>query len=286
MPAKAPAQQVTLVVDRDQAKRLGIDMNMVTAVLNNAYSQRQISTIYDSLNQYQVVMEVNPKYAWDPSTLEQVQVITADGARCRCRPLPVTRTAWPTTASATKASSPPKHLVRRGRRLQWTRPGCAGTCDGQAGFAGSVIAKLGGTADAFTKTTEGQPLMILGALVLVYLVLGILYESYIHPLTILSTLPSAGVGGLLAVPDRRRVQPDLAAGVVPADRRGEEERHPDDRPGPAAGAQRRPVAEESIRRACLLRLRPILMTTLAAILGACRCCSARPKAPKCASRWA
>jgi multidrug efflux pump len=74
-------QQVTLMVDRDQAKRLGIDMNMVTAVLNNAYSQRQISTIYDSLNQYQVVMEVNPKYAQDPITLKQVQVITADGAR-------------------------------------------------------------------------------------------------------------------------------------------------------------------------------------------------------------
>ncbi|EPN70227.1 AcrB/AcrD/AcrF family protein, partial [Pseudomonas syringae pv. actinidiae ICMP 19079] len=75
------AQQVTLVVDRDTAKRLGIDMNMVTAVLNNAYSQRQVSTIYDSLNQYKVVMEVNPKYAQDPVTLEQVQVITADGQR-------------------------------------------------------------------------------------------------------------------------------------------------------------------------------------------------------------
>jgi multidrug efflux pump len=196
MPATAPAQQVTLVVDRDQAKRLGIDMNMVTTVLNNAYSQRQISTIYDSLNQYQVVMEVNPKYAWDPSTLEQVQVITADGARCRCRPSPITRTAWPTTASATKASSPPKTSPSTWPKATApTRPGCAGARGGQAGLAGSVIAKLGGTADAFAKTTEGQPFMILGALVLVYLVLGILYESYIHPLTILSTLPSAGVGG-------------------------------------------------------------------------------------------
>src|SRR5471032_672564 len=75
------AQQVTLIVDRDQAKRLGVDMDMVTAVLNNAYSQRQISTIYDSLNQYQVVMEVNPKYAQDPVTLKQMQVITSTGAR-------------------------------------------------------------------------------------------------------------------------------------------------------------------------------------------------------------
>jgi multidrug efflux pump subunit AcrB len=99
---------VTLVVDRDQAKRLGIDMNMVTAVLNNAYSQRQISTIYDSLNQYQVVMEVNPKYAQDPITLNQMQVITSTARGCRCRPLPIMRTAWRTTGSATKASSPRK----------------------------------------------------------------------------------------------------------------------------------------------------------------------------------
>lgn len=267
----AGTQQVTLVVDRDLAKRLGIDMDMVTAVLNNAYSQRQISTIYDSLNQYQVVLEINPKYAWDPSTLEQVQVITAEGAR-----VPLSTFARYENSLANdrvshegqfasedisfdvaEGYSPDQALAALERAVA------------KLGLPESVIAKLGGDADAFTKTAEGQPFMILGALVLVYLVLGILYESYIHPLTILSTLPSAGVGALLAlyltggefslisllglflligvVKKNAILMIDLALQL---------ERHEGLSP------------EESIRRACLLRLRPILMTTLAAILGA------------------
>lgn len=267
----AGTQQVTLVVDRDQAKRLGIDMDMVTAVLNNAYSQRQISTIYDSLNQYQVVLEINPKYAWDPSTLEQVQVITADGAR-----VPLSTFARYENSLANDrvshegqfASEDISFDVAEGYSPDQAMAALERAV-AKLGLPESVIAKLGGDADAFTKTTEGQPLMILGALVLVYLVLGILYESYIHPLTILSTLPSAGVGALLAlyltggefslisllglflligvVKKNAILMIDLALQL---------ERH--------EGLS--PV--ESIRRACLLRLRPILMTTLAAILGA------------------
>lgn len=267
----AGTQQVTLVVDRDQAKRLGIDMDMVTTVLNNAYSQRQISTIYDSLNQYQVVLEINPRYAWDPSTLEQVQVITAEGAR-----VPLSSIArYENTLANDRVShedqfasediafdvaegySPDQAMAALERAVA------------KLGLPESVIAKLGGTADAFSKTAEGQPFMILGALLLVYLVLGILYESYIHPLTILSTLPSAGVGALLAlyltggqfslisllglflligvVKKNAILMIDLALQL---------ERNEGYSP------------EESIRRACLLRLRPILMTTLAAMLGA------------------
>ncbi|MDH1633389.1 multidrug efflux RND transporter permease subunit [Pseudomonas mosselii] len=267
----AGTQQVTLVVDRDQAKRLGIDMDMVTAVLNNAYSQRQISTIYDSLNQYQVVLEINPKYAWDPSTLEQVQVITADGAR-----VPLSTFARYENSLANDrvshegqfASEDISFDVAEGYSPDQAMAALERAV-AKLGLPESVIAKLGGDADAFTKTTEGQPLMILGALVLVYLVLGILYESYIHPLTILSTLPSAGVGALLAlyltggefslisllglflligvVKKNAILMIDLALQL---------ERHDGLSP------------EESIRRACLLRLRPILMTTLAAILGA------------------
>ncbi|MCP8636006.1 multidrug efflux RND transporter permease subunit [Pseudomonas mosselii] len=267
----AGTQQVTLVVDRDQAKRLGIDMDMVTAVLNNAYSQRQISTIYDSLNQYQVVLEINPKYAWDPSTLEQVQVITADGAR-----VPLSTFARYQNSLANDrvshegqfASEDISFDVAEGYSPDQAMAALERAV-AKLGLPESVIAKLGGDADAFTKTTEGQPLMILGALVLVYLVLGILYESYIHPLTILSTLPSAGVGALLAlyltggefslisllglflligvVKKNAILMIDLALQL---------ERHDGLSP------------EESIRRACLLRLRPILMTTLAAILGA------------------
>lgn len=197
----AGTQQVTLVVDRDQAKRLGIDMDMVTTVLNNAYSQRQISTIYDSLNQYQVVLEINPKYAWDPSTLEQVQVITADGAR-----VPLSTIAHYENSLANDRVSHEGQFASEDIAFDVAEgysPDQAMAALERAvaklGLPEEVIAKLGGTADAFAKTQEGQPFMILGALVLVYLVLGILYESYIHPLTILSTLPSAGVGALLAL---------------------------------------------------------------------------------------
>ena len=267
----AGTQQVTLVVDRDQAKRLGIDMDMVTAVLNNAYSQRQISTIYDSLNQYQVVLEINPKYAWDPSTLEQVQVITADGAR-----VPLSTIAHYENSLANDRVSHEGQFASEDIAFDVAEgysPDQAMTALERAvaklGLPEEVIAKLGGTADAFAQTQQGQPFMILGALLLVYLVLGILYESYIHPLTILSTLPSAGVGALLALYVTggefsliSLLGLFLLIGVVKKnailmiDLALQLERHQGLSP------------EESIRRACLLRLRPILMTTLAAILGA------------------
>ncbi|MDH4561772.1 multidrug efflux RND transporter permease subunit [Pseudomonas sp. BN411] len=265
------AQQVTLQVDRDTAKRLGIDMSMVTTALNNAYSQRQISTIYDTLNQYQVVMEVNPKYAQDPETLKQVQLVTADGQRV-----------------------PLSSFARYERSLEEDRVNHEGQFASESiafdlapgvsldkatvaiekavaaiGLPSSVIARMGGSADAFQSTQQNQPWMILAALVLVYLVLGILYESYVHPLTILSTLPSAGVGALLAilltggefslisllglflligvVKKNAIMMIDLALQLERQEGMG---------------------PEDSIRQACLLRLRPILMTTIAAILGA------------------
>ena len=265
------AQQVTLVVDRDQAKRLGVDMDMVTAVLNNAYSQRQISTIYDSLNQYQVVMEVNPKYAQDPETLNQVQVITADGQR-----IPLS------TIAHYENSLQNDRVSHEGQFASETiafdlAPGVTleqGTAAieraiAKLGLPEEVIVKMAGTGDAFAATQKSQPFMILGALVAVYLVLGILYESYIHPLTILSTLPSAGVGALLSIYLTggefsliSLLGLFLLIGVVKKnailmiDLALQLERHS------GLGPQ------ESIRSACLQRLRPILMTTLAAILGA------------------
>ncbi|AYF87041.1 multidrug efflux RND transporter permease subunit [Pseudomonas sp. DY-1] len=265
------AQQVTLQVDRDTAKRLGVDMSMVTTALNNAYSQRQISTIYDTLNQYQVVMEVNPKYAQAPETLKQVQLITADGQRV-----------------------PLSSFARYERSLEEDRVNHEGQFASESiafdlapgvsldkatvaiekavaaiGLPSSVIARMGGSADAFQSTQQNQPWMILAALVLVYLVLGILYESYVHPLTILSTLPSAGVGALLAILLTggefsliSLLGLFLLIGVVKKnaimmiDLALQLERQEGMEP------------EESIRQACLLRLRPILMTTIAAILGA------------------
>ncbi|WP_434697525.1 efflux RND transporter permease subunit [Pseudomonas sp. Z1-14] len=264
------AQQVTLIVDRDQAKRLGIDMDMVTSVLNNAYSQRQISTIYDSLNQYQVVMEVNPKYAQDPNTLEQVQVITADGAR-----VPLSAIAHYENSLEDDRVSHEGQFASEGISFDMAQgvtveQGTAAIerAIAKLGMPEDVIAKMAGTADAFAATQKSQPFMVLGALLAVYLVLGVLYESYIHPLTILSTLPSAGVGALLSiyvlgsefslisllglflligvVKKNAILMIDLA---LQLERAGQ-------------------TPLESIRSACLLRLRPILMTTVAAILGA------------------
>ncbi|MHC8395031.1 efflux RND transporter permease subunit [Pseudomonas sp. LB3P93] len=265
------AQQVTLIVDRDQAKRLGVDMDMVTSVLNNAYSQRQISTIYDSLNQYQVVMEVNPKYAQDPITLNQVQVITADGAR-----IPLSTIAHYENSLEDDRVSHEGQFASESLSFDMAdgvtvEQGTAAIerAIAKVGLPESVIAKMAGTADAFAATQKSQPWMILGALVAVYLVLGVLYESYIHPLTILSTLPSAGVGALLSIYALggefsliSLLGLFLLIGVVKKnailmiDLALQLERHQGLEP------------LESIRSACLQRLRPILMTTLAAILGA------------------
>ncbi|UVM74890.1 efflux RND transporter permease subunit [Pseudomonas alvandae] len=264
------AQQVTLIVDRDQAKRLGIDMDMVTAVLNNAYSQRQISTIYDSLNQYQVVMEVNPKYAQDPNTLEQVQVITADGARVPLSAIAHYENSLEDDRVSHEGQFASESIAFDMAEGVTVEQGSAAIerAIAKLGMPEDVIAKMAGTADAFAATQKSQPFMILGALLAVYLVLGVLYESYIHPLTILSTLPSAGVGALLSiyvlgsefslisllglflligvVKKNAILMIDLA---LQLERAGQ-------------------TPLESIRSACLLRLRPILMTTLAAILGA------------------
>ncbi|MGE1173244.1 efflux RND transporter permease subunit [Pseudomonas sp. BW7P1] len=265
------AQQVTLIVDRDQAKRLGVDMNMVTAVLNNAYSQRQISTIYDSLNQYQVVMEVNPKYAQDPVTLNQVQVITADGARIPLSTIAHYESSLEDDRVSHEGQFASESIAFDMAEGVTVEKGSAAIerAIAKVGLPEDVIAKMAGTADAFAATQKSQPFMILGALLAVYLVLGVLYESYIHPLTILSTLPSAGVGALLSIYVLggefsliSLLGLFLLIGVVKKnailmiDLALQLERHQGMAP------------LESIRSACLQRLRPILMTTLAAILGA------------------
>ncbi|MBV7525628.1 MULTISPECIES: efflux RND transporter permease subunit [Pseudomonas] len=265
------ARQVTLIVDRDQAKRLGVDMDMVTAVLNNAYSQRQISTIYDSLNQYQVVMEVNPKYAQDPITLTQVQVITADGARIPLSTIAHYENSLENDRVSHEGQFASESIAFDMAEGVTVEQGGAAIerAIAKVGLPEDVIAKMAGTANAFAATQKSQPWMILGALVAVYLVLGVLYESYIHPLTILSTLPSAGVGALLSIYTLggefsliSLLGLFLLIGVVKKnailmiDLALQLERNQGMAP------------LESIRSACLQRLRPILMTTLAAILGA------------------
>lgn len=264
-------QQITLQIDREKAKRLGVDMETVAAVLNNSFAQRQISTIYEPLNQYKVVMEINPRYAQDPTVLEQVRVITASGAQ-----VPLATFAYYTNSLAEDRVThdgqfasesinfdlaPDVSLEEATRAVQ--------RAVAAIGLPSDVQGRLGGSANIFASTVSGQPLMILGALVLVYIVLGVLYESYVHPLTILSTLPSAGVGALLAIQLTggqfsliSMLGLFLLIGVVKknaimmVDLALQLER------------QQGLTPEEGIRQACLLRLRPILMTTMAAILGA------------------
>lgn len=264
-------QQITLQIDREKAKRLGVDMETVAAVLNNSFAQRQISTIYEPLNQYKVVMEINPRYAQDPTVLEQVRVITASGAQ-----VPLAAFAYYTNSLAEDRVThdgqfasesinfdlaPDVSLEQATRAVQ--------RAVAAIGLPSDVQGRLGGSANIFASTVSGQPLMILGALVLVYIVLGVLYESYVHPLTILSTLPSAGVGALLAIQLTggqfsliSMLGLFLLIGVVKknaimmVDLALQLER------------QQGLTPEEGIRQACLLRLRPILMTTMAAILGA------------------
>ncbi|WP_434774222.1 efflux RND transporter permease subunit [Pseudomonas oryzihabitans] len=264
-------QQITLQIDREKAKRLGVDMETVAAVLNNSFAQRQISTIYEPLNQYKVVMEINPRYAQDPTVLDQIRVITSRGAQVPLSAFAhytnslaedrVTHDGQFASESINFDLAPNVSLEQATRAVQRAVTAI--------GLPTDVQGRLGGSANIFASTVSGQPLMILGALVLVYIVLGVLYESYVHPLTILSTLPSAGVGALLAIQVTggqfsliSMLGLFLLIGVVKknaimmVDLALQLER------------QQGLTPEEGIRQACLLRLRPILMTTMAAILGA------------------
>lgn len=265
------AQQISLQIDREMAKRLGIDMRDVIDVLNNSFSQRQISTIFNSLNQYRVIMEVNPKYAQYPDMLKDLQVITKNGERV------------PLSAFSSYSYSLEKDNVKHEGQFASsyiTFDLATGVNLGEATQAindavallnipKEIQAKMGGASNALESSMQGQPLMILMALVIVYIVLGILYESYIHPLTILSTLPSAGVGALLALMMLNTpfslislLGLFLLIGIVKKnailmiDLAIQFER------------QKGMSSREAIQEACILRFRPILMTTMAAILGA------------------
>jgi multidrug efflux pump len=260
-----------LHVDREAARRLGVDMQMVTQVLNSSFSQRQIATLYDRLNQYRVVMELEPKYTEDPSVLDQVEVIGANGTRV------------PLSAFTRYDYSMIEDRVRHRAQFAAENIGFSladGVSLDQALAAidqalasimlpRQVQVQLSGTARTFQRTLQGQPLLILGVLVAVYLVLGILYESLVHPLTILSTLPSAGLGALLAL---RLTGTEftliallglfLLIGIVMKNAILMIDF--------AIATERRNALppKEAIFEAALLRLRPILMTNFAALLGA------------------
>lgn len=270
-PSEGGTQRVSLQIDREAARRLGVDMQLITQVLNSSFSQRQIATLFGKLNQYRVIMELEPQFTADPAVLDQVQVIGADGARV------------PLSAFTRYEYSLVDDRVRHRNQFAAENVGFALAKDVslEEGLAAidramakimlptEIQARLSGTAQTFQKSLQKQPLLILGVLVAVYLVLGILYESLIHPLTILSTLPSAGLGALLAL---RLTGTEfsliallglfLLIGVVMKNAILMIDF--------AIATERRDgvAPKDAIYQAALLRLRPILMTNLAALLGA------------------
>jgi multidrug efflux pump len=259
-----------LAIDRDSAARLGITTRMIDDALYDAFGQRQVSTIYTALNQYHVVMGVAPEFWQQPDTLRNLYVRSASGV-----PVPLAAFAeirpGNTALSVTHQGQFPavtlSFNLAPGVALGEAVEGITAATR-ELAIPRSVRASFAGTAQAFQASLANQPLLILAALVTVYIVLGMLYESYIHPLTILSTLPSAGVGAILALllcgtelNVIALIGLILLIGIVKKnailmiDFALEAERRDGKTP------------EAAIYEACVLRFRPIMMTTMAALLG-------------------
>ncbi len=263
--------QTTVVVDRDTASRFGITQQLIDATLYGAFGQSQVSIMYTQLNQYHVVMEVAPEYWQRPETLQYLYVKTPTGIEV---PLSAFTHYEPTATSLAVAHQGQFPAVTLSFNLV---PGLAlgdavkaiNAATRKIGLPASIQGSFQGTAQAFQASLANQPMLIFAALFAVYIVLGILYESYVHPITIISTLPSAGVGALLAL---LMTGTDLSIialigiilligivkknGIMMVDFALEAERKDGKSP------------EDAIYQACLLRFRPIMMTTMAALLGA------------------
>jgi multidrug efflux pump len=265
------AAQTTLVIDRVTASRLGITPLAIDQTLYDAFGQRQISTLFTQSNQYHVILETMPSFQNNPAKLQDIYVRSANGTSV---PL--------STFSHFESGTAPLAINRQGQFPVVTisfnlahgaslgeATGAIEQAEKELNMPGSVQASFQGTAQAFKSSLTNEPLLILAAIVTVYIVLGVLYESYIHPLTILSTLPSAGVGAILALLLFRSeltvvaiIGIILLIGIVKKnaimmiDFALDAERNHGKQP------------EEAIYEACLLRFRPIMMTTMAALLGA------------------
>jgi multidrug efflux pump len=262
--------QLKLAIDRKTAASLGVQVQDIDNALNNAFSQRQISIVYTQRNQYQVVLETDPRFQTDPSDLQRIFVAGANDSQIPLSalvhtqrdlaPLAVTHTqSFPsTTVSFNVLDDVPLEIatsnIQRAVDELHMPEGIRGSFDGNAGD--------------FNKTASHQPLLILGALVAMYIVLGVLYESLAHPLTIISTLPSAGLGALLALQITNTPLTIIAFvgiilligivkknGIMIVDFALDAERH------------RGLSSAEAIFEACSVRFRPILMTTMAALFA-------------------
>ena len=259
-----------IVIDRDTASRLGVTPQAIDNALYDAFGQRQVSTIYQELNQYHVVMEVDPRYQQTPAALETTYVTSSSGTMI---PLSVIAHFGPAnTALAVnhQGQFPSSTIsfnlapnVSLGQATQVIE-----TAKNEIQFPATIHGSFQGTAAAFQESLKNEPILILTALLTVYIVLGILYESYVHPITILSTLPSAGVGALLALLLTHRelnvmglIGIILLIGIV--------KKNAIMMIDFALDAERKEgkSPEDAIFEACMLRFRPILMTTMAALLG-------------------
>ncbi|SFN41118.1 multidrug efflux RND transporter permease subunit MdtC [Xenorhabdus japonica] len=268
---EAKAAEIAITYDRDVMAHLGINVAEANNLLNNAFGQRQVSTIYEPLNQYRVVMEVAPQYNQDPSALEKMFVINSKGERI---PLSYFAQWYPSNApldvyhQGLSASSTIAFDVAPGYTLSDAISAIERTIT-ELGVPSAVRSSFAGTAQDFQESEHSQLLVILAAIVTVYLVLGVLYESYIHPLTILSTLPSAGIGALLAL-ELFNTPFSLIAMIGIMLLVGIVKKNAIIMVDFALEAQRsgKLSAQEAIFQASLLRFRPIMMTTFSALAGA------------------
>jgi multidrug efflux pump len=268
--------QTSVVIDRDAAARLGLTMRAIDTTLNNAFGQRQVGVIYNTLNQYRVVMELTPQFLQSPDALKNVYVTTASGAQVPLSAVAhIESTLAPLTVNHEKGT-PATTLsfnLAAGVSLSEATAAIEDTV-ARLGVPVSVRGTFSGTANAFREALASQPLLILAAVLTIYLLLGMLYESFIHPITILSTLPSAGVGALLALMLFKTEFSVIAMiGVVLLI--GIVKKNAIMMIDFALARQKlagehglRLAAAPAILRAAHLRLRPILMTTLAALFGA------------------
>ena len=263
--------QAYLTIDRNTASRLGITPQLIDDTLYDAFGQRIVSTIFTQLNQYRVILEVKPEFQQHPRKLSDIYIRSTGGGKV---PLSAITRAEETTGPlvishqgqfpATTLSFNLAPGVSLGEAVQAMEAATQ-----KIGLPPSIRGSFQGTALAFQAALKNESLLILAALITVYIVLGVLYESYIHPITIISTLPSAGVGAILALILCRTEFSVIALigiilligivkknGIMMVDFALDAERNEGKAP------------EEAIYQACLLRFRPIMMTTMAALLGA------------------
>jgi len=268
---QARGLQESLVIDRATASRLGVTPSVIDNTLYSAYGQRIVSTIFTQLNQYRVILEVQPDFKKNPNKLHNLYVRGSNSAQV---PLDVIAKFSQTTGPLIVGHLGQFPAVTLSFNLA---PGASlgdavaaiQATTKQIGLPDSISGQFQGTAQAFQSSLSNEPILILAALITVYIVLGVLYESYIHPITILSTLPSAGVGAILSLLIFRTDLSVIALigiilligivkknGIMMVDFALDAEREEGKAP------------EEAIYQSCLLRFRPIMMTTMSALLAA------------------